>query len=92
MHTDTTLTVHTVQPLLQQIFPKALRVPHITPLATDASTRRYFRLHWNEPTAGYPTSCVIMVCTPWQPQETPIFSPWASIYVHTGYACQRSMA
>jgi aminoglycoside/choline kinase family phosphotransferase len=73
MHTATTLTVHTVQPLLQQLFPKAVRVPHITPLAADASTRRYFRLRWDEPTTGCPTSCVMMVCAPWQSQDTPDF-------------------
>ena len=60
-------------PLLQQLFPKAVCVPHITPLAADASTRRYFRLRWEEPTTGCPTSCVMMVCAPWQPQETPDF-------------------
>ncbi len=73
MHADTTLTVHAVQPLLQQLFPRAARVPRIAPLAADASTRRYFRIHWDEPTAGYPVSCVMMVCEPWQPQDTPDF-------------------
>ena len=73
MHADTTLTVQTVQPLLQQLFPRAARVPRIAPLAADASTRRYFRLHWDTPTAGCPTSCVMMVCAPWQPQDIPDF-------------------
>ena len=73
MHANTTLTVPTVQPLLQQLFPKAAGLPHIAPLAADASTRRYFRIHWHAPTAGCPVSCVMMVCAPWQPQETPDF-------------------
>src|SRR5919199_6230793 len=73
MHTDTMLTVDAVQPLLQQLFPKAARGPRIAPLAADASTRRYFRLHWDGPAAGYPASCVMMVCEPWQPQDTPDF-------------------
>jgi hypothetical protein len=73
MHTDTVLTVDAVQPLLQQLFPKAAHVPHIAPLAADASTRRYFRIHWDAPAAGRPASCVMMVCEPWQPQAIPDF-------------------
>lgn len=73
MHVDTTLTVHAVQPLLQQLFPKAAGVPRIAPLAADASTRRYFRIHWDAPTAGCPASCVMVVCERWQPQDTPDF-------------------
>src|SRR5215831_13935986 len=73
MHTDTTLTLPTVQPLLQQLFPKATRRPRLAPLAADASTRRYFRIHWEAPTAGSPASCIMMVCEPWHPQDTPDF-------------------
>ena len=73
MPTDTTLTVPTVQPLLHQLFPTAAGLPRIVPLAADASTRRYFRIHWDAPTAGCPASCVMMVCEPWRPQDTPDF-------------------
>lgn len=73
MPADTTLTVSTVQPLLQQLFPGAARLPRLAPLAADASTRRYFRVHWDAPATGGPASCVMMVCEPWQPQDTPDF-------------------
>ena len=73
MPTDLILTIDVVQPLLQQLFPKATRGPHIAPLAADASTRRYFRIHWDEPAVGSPASCVMMVCEPWQPHDTPDF-------------------
>jgi len=73
MHANTTLTVPTVQPLLQQLFPKAAGLPHIAPLAADASTRRYFRIHWHAPAADCPASCVLMMCEPWQAQDTPDF-------------------
>jgi aminoglycoside/choline kinase family phosphotransferase len=73
MPTDTMLTVDAVQPLLQQLFPTAAHVPRIALLAADASTRRYFRIHWDAPVAGCPASCVLMVCEPWQPQDTPDF-------------------
>jgi N-acetylmuramate 1-kinase len=73
MHTGTILTMEAVQPLLQQLFPKATRGPRIAPLAADASTRRYFRIHWDEPATGCPASCVMMVCEPWQPHDIPDF-------------------
>ena len=73
MHTDAILTMNAVQPLLQQLFPKAAGIPRIAPLAADASTRRYYRIHWDEPAVGCPTSCVLMVCELWQPQDTPNF-------------------
>jgi N-acetylmuramate 1-kinase len=73
MPIDSMLTVDAVQPLLQQLFPKAAHVPHIAPLTADASTRRYFRIHWDEPAAGCPASCIIMVCEAWQPQDIPDF-------------------
>jgi len=73
MHTDTMLTLDAVQPLLQQLFPKAAHIPRIAPLAADASTRRYFRIHWDAPAAGCLASCVMMVCEPWQPQDIPDF-------------------
>jgi hypothetical protein len=73
MHTDTRLTMDAVPPLLQQLFPKAAGVPRIAPLAADASTRRYFRIHWDAPAAGCLASCVMMVCEPWQSQDTPDF-------------------
>jgi len=73
MHTDARLTKDAVQPLLQQLFPKATQIPRIAPLAADASTRRYFRIHWDEPAGRYPSSCVMMLCEPWQPQDIPDF-------------------
>lgn len=73
MYTDIMLSMDAVQPLLQQLFPKAAPVPRIVPLAADASTRRYFRIHWGEPAVGCPTTCVMMVCEPWQLQHTPDF-------------------
>ena len=73
MPTDIMLTVDAVQPLLQQLFPKVVRGPRIVPLAADASTRRYFRVHWDAPAADHPASCVMMVCEPWQPPDTPDF-------------------
>ncbi len=73
MHTDTSLSMDAVQPLLQQLFPKADRVLRIAPLAADASTRRYFRIHWDALAAGRPASCVMMACEPWQPQDIPDF-------------------
>ena len=90
MHTDTMLTMDAVPPLLQQLFPKAAGVPRIAPLAADASTRRYFRIHWDAPAAGCLASCVLMVCEPWQPRIPPIFSPWDSTCAHMVCAYPRS--
>jgi aminoglycoside/choline kinase family phosphotransferase len=45
----------------------------MTPLVADASTRRYFRAHWEAPIAHQPTSCIIMVCDPWHAIEAPDF-------------------
>lgn len=67
------VTAATMQPLLQGCFPQARGVPAIVPLAADASTRRYFRMQWQEPVSGLPASCVLMVCEPWNPTETPDF-------------------
>ena len=80
-----------VQPLLQQLFPKASQVPRIAPLTADASTRRYFRIYWDKPAAGRPASCVMMVCEPWQPQDIPDFSPWDSTCARMVCAYRRSM-
>lgn len=73
MRTDHPLTVQAVQPLLQECFPRARGTPHLLPLAADASTRRYVRVVWDAPAAGRPTSCVLMVCDPWNTTETPDF-------------------
>ena len=54
MPTDLILTIDVVQPLLQQLFPKAPRGPHIAPLAADASTRRYFRIHLGRACCRFP--------------------------------------
>lgn len=62
-----------MQSLLATLFPQAQSAPAITPLAADASTRRYFRVHWPEGASMDPASCVMMVCTPWAATETPDF-------------------
>ena len=68
-----TLTVQDLRPWLQELFPAATGVPTLTPLAADASTRRYFRLTWETPVASLPASCVVMLCDPWPDTETPDF-------------------
>lgn len=73
MPTEQTLTVQQLQGLLRESFPGARGVPTLTPLAADASTRRYFRLRWETTTPGHPASCVIMCCTPWPPDVTSDF-------------------
>lgn len=65
--------VEPMQTLLASLFPTAQGVPEITPLAADASTRRYFRAQWSAASARHPASCVMMVCTPWAATETPDF-------------------
>jgi aminoglycoside/choline kinase family phosphotransferase len=67
------VTAQVVHLWLQELFPEAPGAPVLTPLAADASTRRYFRLHWAVPVVHLPTSCVIMVCDPWPATETPDF-------------------
>jgi len=73
MPTYPTVSMTLVQPFVQQLFPAMTSPPQITPLAADASTRRYFRLHWDTVVAGCPASCVLMVCDPWPPEATPDF-------------------
>lgn len=65
--------IQTVQSLLQEWFPQAQGSPYLLPLAADASTRRYFRVHWSAPVVGLPASSVLMVCEPWPAAETPDF-------------------
>ncbi|MGQ4808965.1 N-acetylmuramate/N-acetylglucosamine kinase [Candidatus Entotheonellaceae bacterium PAL068K] len=67
------LTVQTIQLWLRKLFPTATGLPRLAPLAADASTRRYFRCHWDTPRANLPASCIIMVCDPWGKTETPDF-------------------
>ena len=73
MPADHPLTVQTVQPLLHKWFPQAKGLPHLRPLAADASTRHYVRVAWDAPAVGHLASCVLMVCDPWNPTETPDF-------------------
>lgn len=63
----------TLRPFLQTLFPQAPGQATLTPLAADASTRRYFRIRWHAETPGLPASCVLMVCEPWAAHETPDF-------------------
>jgi aminoglycoside/choline kinase family phosphotransferase len=70
---EMSLTVELVQPLLQTWFLPVRGRLSVQPLAADASTRRYFRLAWSEPTANMPASCVLMVCDPWAAASTPDF-------------------
>lgn len=67
------LTLADLQPLLHTAFAHAAAPARLTPLAADASTRRYFRLSWQEATAAHPASCVIMRCAAWSPASTPDF-------------------
>lgn len=63
-----------VRAWLAEVFPQVPYDPVITPLAADASTRRYYRFHWAETTPnGVAASYVLMVCTPWAIHETPDF-------------------
>ncbi|MGE3539260.1 MAG: aminoglycoside phosphotransferase family protein [Candidatus Tectimicrobiota bacterium] len=67
------LTEPYLQRLLQEAFPRARKMPSLTPLAADASTRRYVRLHWGAASAAHPASCVIMYCAPWPTDVVPDF-------------------
>jgi aminoglycoside/choline kinase family phosphotransferase len=67
------LQVETVQPWLATLFPHTQARLTVTPLVADASTRRYYRAQWGEAHRAYPTSCIVMVCEPWQENETPDF-------------------
>lgn len=66
--------IERMQSLLATLFPQAQSAPAVmTALAADASTRRYFRVHWPEGPNMDPASCVMMVCAPWVATETPDF-------------------
>jgi N-acetylmuramate 1-kinase len=71
-HTDQDLLVKTVQPLLQECFSQPRGTPVLTPLAADASTRRYFRVQWLEP-VSVPHRCILMCCEPWLAADLPDF-------------------
>ncbi len=73
MASTTMLSIESVHPWLEALFPRVQGVPTLTPVAADASTRRYVRAQWGLSTAAAPASCVIMVCEPWQRTETPAF-------------------
>jgi aminoglycoside/choline kinase family phosphotransferase len=45
----------------------------VTPLAADASTRRYFRVRWRAAALSRPASCIMMWCAPWPVETTPDF-------------------
>ena len=73
MPTATMLHVETVQPWLTSLFPHTQPPLAVTPLAADASTRRYYRARWDEAQQAHPASCIVMVCESWQDNETPDF-------------------
>jgi aminoglycoside/choline kinase family phosphotransferase len=66
------LTREVVQPWLDTLFP-GVEGLQVTPLAADASTRRYFRARWARPGRADPASCIIMVSEPWDAQTIPDF-------------------
>jgi aminoglycoside/choline kinase family phosphotransferase len=67
------LTVQTVRPWLEAIFPGGRDVPTITPLVADASTRRYWRVRLGTARHSRPVSCIMMLGEPWSDTETPDF-------------------
>ena len=69
----TTYLVEAIQPWIETLFPHTPGPLTVTPLAVDASTRRYYRMSWPQPMAGHPASCILMVCEPWQEGEIPDF-------------------
>lgn len=73
MQDQATLTAAQVQPWLAKLFPEAQANLRVSPLAADASTRRYFRAQWTPSGAEDAVSRVIMVCDPWPEAETPDF-------------------
>ncbi|GIX47584.1 MAG: aminoglycoside phosphotransferase [Candidatus Tectimicrobiota bacterium] len=62
-----------VQAWLEQLFPHAPGPPHLTPLAADASSKRFWRARWSRPQAGLPASCVVMRLEPWEASQPPSF-------------------
>ena len=68
-----TLTLERLQSFLPVLLPGAPDNPSFTPLTADASTRRYYRLRWAAPAAGYPSSCLVMHCDPWTAEESTDF-------------------
>ncbi len=73
MREQATLTTEQVQPWLATLFPEARASLSLSPLAADASTRRYFRAQWTPSGTGRVGSRIIMVCDPWPETETPDF-------------------
>lgn len=73
MTPESPVTLEAAQPLLQHCFPQARQAPTLTPLAADASTRRYVRAHWAAPQPATPASCILMCCDPWPATQTPDF-------------------
>ncbi len=77
MHDQATLKREQVQPWLATLYPElastARATLSVSPLAADASTRRYFRAQWMPPGAARAVSRIIMVCEPWAEAETPDF-------------------
>jgi hypothetical protein len=69
---DAELTGEAVQPWLATLFPGADGL-QVTPLAADASTRRYFRAQWARSGSGDPASCIILVQEPWSAGTMPNF-------------------
>ena len=73
MRADYPVRIDVLQPLLQTWLPLVQGVPRLSPLAVDASTRRYVRVQWPTPVAGCPASCVLMCRAPWDASATPDF-------------------
>lgn len=67
------VTAQTVHSWFETIFQDNRDLPCLTPLAADASTRRYWRARWATGSSGRPTSCVIMLGEPWPATDTPDF-------------------
>ena len=67
---DSILTLERLRTFLPALLPGAPGDPSFVPLTADASTRRYYRLHWAAAATGFPASCVVMHCDPW-PADDP---------------------
>jgi aminoglycoside/choline kinase family phosphotransferase len=70
---DTQLSIESVRDWLAQVFLHGRNLTTLTPLAADASTRRYVRARWDGRLKVQPASCVIMRCDPWSDYDMPAF-------------------
>lgn len=67
------VTEQIARPWLDAVFPGIQATPTLTPLAADASTRRYWRVRWTAAGPGRPASCIIMLGDSWSAAEIPDF-------------------